>query len=822
MDRFPGAAPLPANPNPPSENIAPAGEPARFFPSVRLLEFDQIKQRLTGYARTVMGGEMVLALEPSANLLEIASRQQETTEARQYVDQGGSLEFGPNIDFRHHVNRAALGGLLRGDELHALRGLIEAARHNRTSLSRHEELPLLASVAENLPDLGALERAIGSAISPAGEVLDDASPILRQLREDGRLAQHRLNGVMERNLRRLQRQDLVQEPVVTQRNGRLVLLIKADLRSRVPGIVHDVSDSGATVFVEPLAAIELGNQWREALLAEEREEERVLRRLSTLASDVGQDLILALDLLGRLDLAMAKGSYSAALRATPPSVHGGPGIDGPTPDSGDQIRSLKLSGARHPLLTGAIVPVSLELGGGQTVMLITGPNAGGKTVTLKTVGLLTLMAQAGLHVPADEARFPHFDGVYADIGDQQSIEQSLSTFSSHISNLLFIMERATANSLVLMDELGTSTDPEEGSALGKAILDHFQRRGMLTVATTHHRGVARYVQERPGMVNASVDLHHQTLDPTYRVTVGLPGRSYAFTIAARLGLPPDILEQARASLSPDEQVADNLVRELQEERVLVDMLRRETEVSLLQARETQAEVEAQLASVETSKIEIVEQAREELQGQIAGLLTRLQRAERALERSGDSGDAAEERAQLREQLVQDRRQIDSPRWEPIEVRRSTWQERLKSGDRIFIRGIDRPVEVITPPDDVGQVEVLLGTMRAKLPLYQLDRPAPGHAPAAQQGVFFSRPPRRNLSTEIDLRGQRVDEAVRIVEGWLNDVALDGVSPVRIIHGKGTGALRQALREYLERHPLVLSATPGEGPGGDGVTVLELK
>ena len=776
-----------------------------------------------------MGREQALSLSPSIDLLEVVTRQQETTEARQFLDQGGGLEFGPDIDFRGYVNRGLLGGFLRGEELHAVRGLAEAVRRNRSALSRHEEIPLLAGVADNLPDLSALERAIGEAISPAGEVLDNASPALRQLREESKTVHDRLSSVMERNLRRLERQELIQEPIITQRNGRLVLLVRAEMRYRVPGIVHDVSDSGATVFVEPMPAIDLGNRWRESRLAEEREEERILRQLSKMVGQAGEDLLLALDLMARLDLDIAKGRYSAATSSIAPSL-----IDPSGPDAKGQSATLRIAGARHPLLTGAVVPISLELGGRQTVMLITGPNAGGKTVTLKTVGLLAMMAQSGLHVPAEEARFPLFDGIYADIGDQQSIEQSLSTFSSHIRNLLSIMESATGESLVLVDELGTSTDPEEGSALAKAILGHFRQRGALMVATTHHRGVAHYVQEQPGMVNASVDLHPETLDPTYQVTLGLPGRSYALTIAARLGVPQDILDNARQALSPEEQATEGLLKELQEERGLMEALRREAEAALLQAKENQAETEARLASVETSKIEMVEQARQELQERIGGILARLQQAERLLERpvaqaSPQTGsqpslieDIGQIQGQLRSQLAEDRREVNSPAWQPIPVHRSPWHEQLKSGDRVYIRGIDRPVEVIAPPDEESQVEVLLGTMRAKIPVYQLDRPAGGPQPPSEPRVFINRSGRRAANPEIDLRGQRVDEAVENVEHWLNDAAVDGVSPLRIIHGKGTGALRRAVRELLTGHPLVASAASGEGPGGDGVTVVELK
>ena len=482
-----------------------------------------------------------------------------------------------------------------------------------------------------------------------------------------RRVQHRLNQVMERNLRRLQRMEVIQEPIITQRNGRMVLLVKAEMRPQVPGIVHDVSDSGATVFVEPMPAIDTGNRWREVRLAEQREEERVLRGLSDLVSRQGEDLLLTLDLMARLDLAVAKGRYAAATRASCPVVS----------EPGPEGRALKIVRGRHPLLGGDVVPISPELGGDHTVMLITGPNAGGKTVALKTVGLLAMMAQAGLHVPADEARFPCFDGIYADIGDQQSIEHSLSTFSSHIGNLLAIMDGSTADSLLLVDELGASTDPEEGSALAKAILHHFQRQGLLTVATTHHRSVARYVQEQPGMINASVELDPETLDPTYHVTVGLPGRSYAVTIAARLGVPPEIIDRARQSLSPQDRAAEDLLRELQEERMTAEILRKEAEAAVLEAREQRTQVEEQLTSVEGSKVEILEETRRELLARIDGMLARFHQMEKDLDRPETPPSRNDDRAYLEEA----RREVVSPQWEPIEVQRPEWQGRIKKGDR---------------------------------------------------------------------------------------------------------------------------------------------
>ena len=788
-----------------------------------LLEFDQVKEQIAGYTKTVVGGERSRSLVPTKDLLEIVTRLQETSEARQYLEIGSGLEFGPDQDFRELLQRALLGGLLRGEELFAVRELLRAARFNRTELGRQVEVPMLTGISENLPELSDLERVISGAISPAGEVLDNASPVLHNLRQEVRQAQNRLNEIMERNLRRLQRAEVVQEPLITQRNGRMVLLIKSEMRYRVPGIVHDVSDSGATVFVEPIPAIEVGNRWRESRLAEAREVERILRQLSGMVGLSGEDLLLTLDLMARLDLDIAKARYAEAMNAVAPWVD----------DQGVAERRLKLVRARHPLLTGAVVPVSVDLDRDNGVMLITGPNAGGKTVTLKTVGLLALMAQSGLHIPAEEAHFPRFDGVYADIGDQQSIQQSLSTFSSHITNLKGMMSQSTANSLVLVDELGSSTDPEEGSALASAVLQYFQKIGSFVVATTHHRGVARFVQDQPGMVNASVDLDPTTLEPTYHVTLGLPGRSYALTIAARLGVPKEVIDDALASISPVERVTENLLQELQQERRVVDELRQEAEIATSEVLRKQRELDAQLADVESAKANLVEESRQELQGRLSEILGKLSKAERSLDAAEISYSAeASANIRFRQEIQADRsdlrdvqRQLESADWSPIEVERIPWQQILKEGDRVYIRGVSQAVEVISPADDQDRVEVLLGTMRAKIPVYQLERKAEGHNVPVPQGVHLDRAPRKesvkSSNAELDLRGMRVDEALSHVDEALNDAVLDGTGSIRMIHGKGTGALRRAVREYLGGHPLVMSAEDGEGPGGDGVTVAEL-
>ena len=792
-----------------------------FRRALGLLEFDEIRQQLASAARTAVGAEAAAELTPSSDPRDVAVRQQETAEARRLLDTAASLELGPEDDLRPAVHRAMLGGVLSGVELHNIGALAAAARWNRDALTHREDLPLLATVTQNLPDLPDLESAVRRAISPAGEVLDDASPELSRLRRESRSAYSSLSDVMQRSLRRYQRSGIVQEDIITERNGRMVLLIKTDFKGKAPGIVHDVSDSGATVFIEPMPAIDLGNRWRETRLAEQREEERVLRQLSSLVGRYAEDINLMAHLLGRLDLAVAKGRHAASLRAIPPNL-----LDH------DEPRRLHLGGARHPLLSGEVVATTITMDEGNPVLLITGPNAGGKTVALKTVGLLAMMAHAGLQVPANDADLPMFDGIYADIGDQQSIFESLSTFSSHIRNLQGIMDVATDRSLVLIDELGSATDPEEGSALAIALLSHLRDRAVMVVATTHHRNVARLAQEEPGMINASVDLNPRTLEPTYRLTHGVPGRSYALTIASRLGLPEPVIAGAQTHLEPSHVETDRLLQELQEERLTVAELRQQAQQALADARRQEREIAERLEAVEDTKAQLVEDARRELAEEIAEVADRIRKAERTLRRQQERQAAAgrdDRQSDVdlqaeRERLIEAQREVVSPEWAPIPVERPPWYHDLRAGDQVYIRGVSRPVEVVVPPDGQREIEVIIGTMRARLPVYQLDRPADRVHPAAEQaGVVYRRPEaKRTLSPEVNLHGYRVDEALNVIDSLLDDAALEGMTSLKIVHGKGTGALRRAIREYLTGHPLVANTTPGEGGSAGGVTVVQLR
>ena len=811
-----------------TDQAAPPDDASRdaFQPALTLLEFDAIRQRLAASARTAVGAEAAADLTPSADPQEVAVRQQETAEARRLLETAGPLELGPGDDLRPAVRRAQLGGVLSGVELRSAAALAAAARLNRSALARRDDLPLLAAIVQNLPDLSELENAVNRAVSPAGEALDQASPELARLRRESRAAYTALNEVMQRALRRYQRAGVAQENIVTERNGRMVLLIKNDFKGQAPGIIHDVSDSGATVFIEPMPAIELGNRWRETRLAEQREEERVFRELSALAGRLSAEITLTLRLMGRLDLAVAKGRYAAALRAVPPHF---------LPD--EEPRRLKLTAARHPLLAGEVVPTTISIDAGHPVLLITGPNAGGKTVALKTVGLLAMMAHAGLQIPAGDAVFPRLDGIYADIGDQQSIFESLSTFSSHIRNLRRIMDAATPQSLVLIDELGSATDPEEGSALAIALLAYLRDRGATVVATTHHRNVARRAQEAPGMLNASVDLNPRTLEPTYRLTHGVPGRSYALTIAARLGMPASVIADAQTRLEPSHLQTDHLLQELQEERLAVSELRRQAEAALAAAQRQEQETARQLAAVEETKSQLVEDARRELAAQLQQVANDIRRAERTLQRQQNQQSQQNKPRQQdapaapevdlpaeRQRLDETRQEIISPDWAPIPVERPPWYHDLRPGDRVYIRGVARPVEVVTAPNSQQEIEVVIGNMRARLPVYQLDRPADRLHPVAEQaGVVYRRPAgKRTLSPEVNLHGYRVDEALSLIDSLLDDAALEGMTSLKIVHGKGTGALRRAIREYLGGHPLVAATQPGEGGAAGGVTIVTLR
>jgi len=793
--------------------------------SLHTLEYDKIIERLAALCAFPTSRRLALDLQPSSDYAEVLRRQRLTAEGRRALELKPNLSLSSAHDVRDSVGQAALGHVLEPAELLDVHATLHLARSIRGALSRlRVQLPFLAEIAERIVDFAEMERRIGRTVNERAEVVDDASPVLAQLRRDIRQAHDRLTHRLEQLVSSRANRTALQEPIVTLRDGRYVVPVKTEMRSQIPGIVHDVSSSGATVFLEPLEVVEMGNKWRELRLEEGREVQRILRDLSEAVGERAPDITAAVDILAEIDLALAKGRLGEALAARE-LPH-----DGPDQPWLAETGGLRLDDARHPLLTGAVVPITIWVGFDDddafSALLITGPNTGGKTVALKTVGLLSLMAQAGLPVPAGaESRLPLFEAVYADIGDEQSIEQSLSTFSSHMGNIISILSAATPRSLVLLDELGAGTDPTEGSALAQALLQHLLRVGCLTIATTHHGELKAFAHTTPGIANASVEFDPETLAPTYRLTIGLPGQSNALAIAARLGMPEDILDEARQAIAPDRLAVESLIVDLARQRDAAQSARFEQETAAARAQQAEKQVSDRLAALESGRERLLERTREEMQTQLSQTRARLHQATRELERASRlplperaaAVEAAEQEIEAVERTVEKlEKRRRRPRRGPLPP--------IEPGDLLYLRDLPLPGEALSPPDDKGEVEVRLGALRARVSLRQVERvekgdaqteaPAPTVPPASRPAV--------HVSPEIDLRGMAADEALLAVEQRLDEAFRAGLAELRIVHGKGTGTLRRAVREMLSKHPLVRAhASAPPRSGGDGVTVAEL-
>ncbi len=782
--------------------------------ALELLEFPQVIERLAAHTQSQMARELALSLKPAYTHLDVQRRQHETSEAVRLLERSMDVEFSAARDVCLSVESASLGAMLSGPDLREVWSATRALGSARSVVGSQSDLGILSHLARQIPDFRDIERQLSGAIGRDGEVLDGASPQLAAMRARARETFNALESSLQRMMRGLYARGVLQESLITQRQGRMVLLVKAEMRHTVQGIVHDVSDSGATLFVEPLPTLSMGNQWQELRLAAVREEERVLRELSSAVGAGKDDLLLGMDMLARIDLAMAKARYSASVRGAPVAlVH-------------SEKPYILLSDARHPLLAGEVVPNTIQLGDDSSIILITGPNAGGKTVALKMTGLLTAMAQAGLHVPAREAVISVVDGFYADIGDQQSIQRSLSTFSSHVQNLSRVFNHATPRSLVLIDELGTSTDPEEGAALAKAILMEMNRRGIPAVATSHHHDLAAFVQEIPGMVNASVELDPDTLSPTYRLNMGLPERSYALTIATRLGMPQGIIDDARSMLSGAFRQTEGLLNDLQRERHQALERHREAQEELNRAQELRQELEARLADLEHEKDMMIVEARRELQSKVEDVWRRLRAAERTFPTPGPAAPTPTPTPmptlhEQRQEVSRVRRELQSPVWRG-DGARLQWTRQLKRGDMVRVRGISQPLEVLSEPEEETDVEVALGSMRIKVSLDEIEQRAEAAAPLPKTRAYVSRPVVEGpAERDLDLRGVRVVEALDRLDRFLDKAALAGLPSVRLVHGVGTGALRDALRQRLAGHVLVGSFASEEGNRTDGATVVDL-
>jgi DNA mismatch repair protein MutS2 len=780
--------------------------------SLVLLEFPQIRERLAEATSFPPSRRLAESLEPSADPVVVSRGLDETDQARALLSERAGIGIGGAHDIGPAIERAVRGGRLEPGQFLEIADTLDATVRLHTSLA-DDRRPLLRALARELHPLPAVRSTLARSFDPVGELLDTASPRLGGLRSAVRIAYDRLR----RRLESLVGSELggaLQEPIITLRNGRYVVPVKAEARSRVKGIVHDASGSGQTLFVEPLVAVELGNAWREAQVAEQEEVARILDELSALVAANAGDLRETLDALARFDFWAAKASLAGELDAIRPEAAVRP--------------EVILLSARHPGLTGRVVPIDIRLGEGYTALVVTGPNTGGKTVTLRTLGLLSLMHQAGLHVPAAAgSRLPVFRDVFADIGDEQSIAQSLSTFSGHLRSITRIVEAAGPGTLVLLDELGAGTDPTEGSALAQALLDHFIRTGALVAATTHYAELKAYAHTTEGVRNASVEFDLDTLSPTYRLTIGLPGGSQAFAIAERLGLDPAIVADARSRLTENERAFEETLARIREtEGATSDALDRARSAEL-RAAEALRVADDERRRARRERDELVRAARAEAERLVAGLRDEVEATRRTLERETITEpvlDAAVGRADA--QLAGLPAAPDPPREAaPAPAPPREWRlgERARSkngGWEGRIAALERGGKRVT---------LETGGMRVTVPVDDLEpstvkEPAAAGS-AAENGSTISTvglQRARSVASSLDLRGARVEEALQALDRYLDDAALAGLQNVLIIHGLGTGALRDAVRSEAARHPLVKSIRPGErGEGGDGASIVTL-
>ncbi len=784
--------------------------------TLSVLEFDKVRRRLADHASFSAGRELALHLEPSADADAVRLRLLRTSQARDYLDRHGSPPLAGAHDVRAEIEAAARGRCLLASELVDIRDCLEAAERARRALIRDRGgWPALAAIAERLAVVPGLVGAIRKSIDDEGRLFDDASPMLRHLRAELRAVHDRLLKRLEAMIARPAVRDCLQEPLITQREGRYVIPVRSELRTKIPGIVHDTSDSGATVFVEPLSLVELGNELRQLELEEEREAVRILRELSAQVGAEAEQLCSTVEALAELDLAFAAAQYGSTLRAVTPLVL----------ESGESRANLPQ--ARHPLIDPqVVVPVDVRIGDEFRQLVITGPNTGGKTVVLKTLGLCVLMAQSGLQVPAAEgAELSVFDAVYADIGDEQSIEQSLSTFSGHMTTIMSVLKEATDQSLVLLDELGAGTDPVEGEALAEAILEYLASRRIATVATSHYSRLKAYAHATPGVANASVEFDPVSLRPTYELTIGLPGRSNAIAIASRLGMPTAVVAAARRRLSADEVAVDELLAEIREARLAAVADREAAAAARRQAEEWAARLEAALTSLQAESAAILKEARQEAAAELfeaRQAVARLKRrAEKAwpLPAAGQIEAARAELAEVATELDEAARRLASPESErlPAGVDPST----LQPGQLVRLASFAQPGEVIRVGE--SDVEVRIGRLRLRVPLSDVIGLAPAELPGRDVKLHRAARAPSVVPSEVHLRGLRVEEGLARLEAHLDEAVLQGLPWVRIVHGHGTGAMKAAVRELVRHHPHVTRSRSGEpGEGGDGVTIAYLE
>jgi DNA mismatch repair protein MutS2 len=792
--------------------------------TAHVLELHKILDRLASFTTFSAGADLARELMPSLNLDEARTGQKETAEARLMFENKVNTNLGGVRDMRDEVIAATRGVVIEARTLLDIRQTLRRATTVKRTIGRMKgTYPLLADVANEIEECAEVQAEIERVLDDNGEIKDTASPQLAVIRRDLKIAFDRLQSKLQRIISASSNQPYLQEQLITTRNGRYVIPLKADHKGKIPGVVHDSSGSGATLFIEPLDTVELNNRWRELQLDEEKEIRRILAALTELIGNYSDMIVRTVEVLAYLDLVFAKAKYADALHAVEPHLVAFREIKGGSNHPGSTI---SLVGARHPLLSGNVVPIDVEFDDNTWVLVVTGPNTGGKTVSLKTVGLTCLMAQCGLHVPADRARLCVFEGIFADIGDEQSIEQSLSTFSSHMTNTIGILRECDSRSLVLLDELGAGTDPAEGSALARAILTHLLNRRVTTMVTTHHPELKIYSVETPGVRNASVEFDLETLAPTYRLIIGLPGRSNALAIARRLGLDDGILEDARGMVATEDLIADDLLDEIH--RTREDIRRQQAAIAQMreQIENERAELSTRLNASEDERRNIIAAARRDMQRELDEFRQEMRRLRKDMR---DASLPLEALRQVQMGIDSASEAITQPVSNAVDLpAETTWQPKL--GDSVWLETLKSEGTIVELEREEASVQI--GSLRVRAKIVELKKPTRSEAkelkrrrvsayqPDAVPEIATPKPASPGL--ELDLRGTRVEDAIERLEEYIDAAYLSGLPFARIIHGKGTGALRRAVQERVRQHPLISKVTTaGPKEGGDGVTIIHL-
>ncbi|HLO13245.1 MAG TPA: endonuclease MutS2, partial [Anaerolineales bacterium] len=802
--------------------------------TLSVLEFPKILERLKAFCDFSASMELARALEPTDSYDLALARLAETSEARklfsvQDIGVGGAHDIRPAADL------AARGGVLDPQQLLDVKSTLISCRELKRSLERKTgEYPRLAQIAAGLPESHGIVDAITRVLSDRGEVLDSASPKLATLRREIKIAHDRLMSRLQKYL--TESGSKLQEPIITQRDGRYVIPLRAEFKGQIKAVVHDQSSSGATLFVEPLPVVELNNQVRELELQARDEERRILYELSVQIGDHREELTYGVENLAMLDLIFAKAKYAEELQASEPVLHKLSPVSHQRSTKHEEQetkveseRLIHLLRARHPLLAqDTVVPIDVDPKPGTRAIVITGPNTGGKTVSLKTVGLLALMAQSGLHIPAQSgSELPCFHAVYADIGDEQSIEQSLSTFSGHITNIIRILKQIDERSLVIFDELGAGTDPQEGAALARAILSFLLETGCTTLVATHYPELKTFAHSTEGVVNASLEFDIKTLRPTYHLTIGLPGRSNALLIAQRLGLPQPIIESAKGEINPEDLRADKLLDDIRKERNRTSRERQKLEKARDRLEAQTKELEKRLEKIEDERREVLAKARAEGELEVAVLKKNIDSLKSQLKRAKQPLEALK---QIEEKVEAIEEKIEAP----IERQTSKVESpsgTLKLGERVIVSTLN--AEGVVTALGESDAEVQIGSLRVRARLADLVRKGqeienPEEKTKEERKQTSEGSGRAAVSStkspgiELNLRGKLVEDGLEELERYLEKAYSSGLLFVRIVHGKGTGKMREAVRTALKSSPYVASfEEPKENEGGAGVTVAKM-